>query len=85
MLKLSSNHSDSLRMKHFVLAIVAFASMSFWVKECETVYLSTSLLHDGRLLEQFRQDITGVYCKKMPYENGTEVSVSVLRMDFPEP
>lgn len=72
-------------MKHFVLAIVAFVSMSFWVKECETVYFSAPLPHDGRLLEQFPQDIAGVYCKKMPYEDGIETSVSILRIDFPEP
>lgn len=72
-------------MKHFVLAIVAFVSMSFWVKECETVYFSAPLPHGGRLLEQFPQDIAGVYCKKVPYEDSIETSVSILQIDFPEP
>lgn len=72
-------------MKPLALAIVAFVSMSFWVKECETVYFSQPLPHDGRLLEQFPQDISGVYCKKMPYENGIETSVNILQIDFPEP
>lgn len=59
--------------------------MSFWAEECETVYFPQPMPQGGELLEQFPSDIAGVYCEKTPDEDGIETTVSILRIEFPEP